>query len=166
MRRKILITSLIAAILLILGLPIAAGAQSYNRYYGDRNQDRSDRFDRGDRDLRDAIQRLDNSSARLQSDLNSMRTRRMFGFFWGPRDNSAIWAARDFRTAVRNLRNSSNNGRDLNRSYDEARLVIDRGAELHRVIQQSNNSRLEADWFEVRRDLQRIADAYGLRMPY
>jgi hypothetical protein len=158
MKRNKLIKLLIIAGLLILAGPIAVAAQDYSRY------DRSDRYDR--RDLRDAIQRLDNSSGRLQSDLNSLRTRRMFGLFWMPRDNGAIWAARDFRTAVRNLRNSSNNGRDLNRSYDEARLVIDRGAELHRAIQQNNNSRLDADWFEVRRDLQRIANAYGLSLPY
>ena len=158
MRRKLLITSIIAAVLLILALPMAAGAQSYNRNY-DRNY-RSDR-----RDLHDAIQRLDYSSALLQSDLNSRGSRRGFGLFW-MRETSAIEAARDFRRAVRDLRNSSNDGRNLNRGYDEARVLIARGADVHREILRSGNTRLDTDWLQVRQDLQRVADEYGLSIPY
>lgn len=158
MRRKLLIVSIIAAVLLILGIPIAAGAQDYGRY-----RERNYRADR--RDLRDAVQRLDYSSARLQSDLNSRSGRRGFGVFW-TRDNSALDSIRDFRRAVRDFRNSSNDGRNLNRSYDEARVLIARGNDLHREIVRSGNPRLDSDWLEVRRDLQTIADAYGLSLPY
>ena len=75
MRNKILIRLLMATALLILAFPVVAGAQPYNR--GDRNRyDRSDR-----RDVRDAIVRLDNSSARLENDVSIPRGRRMIGVF-------------------------------------------------------------------------------------
>jgi len=160
MRRKLVITSLIAAVLLILGLPIAAGAQDY-RYYDNRDNYRDNR-----RDVRDALRRLNNSSARLESDLNYNSGRRIFGFFW-VRDNSGVIEARDFRQAVRNLWNASNGGRDLSSSYDEARVVLDTGARLDRDLRfRNNNGRLDSDLAEIQANLRTIADAYNLDMRY
>ena|SRR5438132_10629757 len=167
MRRKLLITSIITAVLLILAVPLTAAAQDdrYDRQWPDR-QDRYDRYDRNDRrDLRDVIQRLDNDSARLQGDMNDRFNRRVFGFVV-LRNNEAIAQARDFRRAVRDLRISSNNGRDLYRSHDEARLVLDRGASLERFVRRAGDNRLDSDMVDIRHELQTIADAYGLRMPY
>ena len=62
MRRNTL-RILLATALLICALPVLASAQIYERY----NYDRSDQ-----RDVRDAVARLDNASARLESDLNSI----------------------------------------------------------------------------------------------
>ena len=160
MRRKLVITSLIAAMLLILGLPIAAGAQD-NRYYDNRDYARDNR-----RDVRDALRRLDNSSARLESDLNYNTGRRVFGFFW-VRDNTGVMEARDFHRAVRNLWNASNGGRDLMNSYDEARVVLDQGARLDRDLRfRNNNGQLDSDLAEIRANLRTIADVYSLSMRY
>lgn len=166
MRRKLLIASLVGAILLMLGLPTVAGAQNWPNY--DRNPSRNnerydDRYDQ--RDVRDVINRLENDSAQLQSDMNNRFNRRVFGFVV-LRDDNAIAAMRDFRQAVRALRRSSNDGRDLYRSRDEAQLVLDRGASLERIVRRANDNRLDSDMFQVRRDLQRIADTYNLNVPY
>ena len=158
MRKKFVITSLIAALLLILGLPIAVAAQNY-RYYDNRDYARND-----SREVRNALRRLDNSSARLESDLNFTGNRRVFGFFW-VRDNSGIYEARNFHQAVRNLWNASNGGRDLSNSYDQARVVLDMGARLDRDLRfRNNNGRLDSDMADIRANLRTIADAYGLQL--
>src|ERR1051326_6492553 len=114
MKNNILIRILLAAALLIVAAPVIASAQIYNRYdYG-----RSDW-----RDVRDAIARLDNASARLQSDLNYGSERRVLGglLLFRTVDNDGIAEVRDFRRAVRDLRAAARGGYDLNRSVDEAR---------------------------------------------
>ena len=105
MRNKILTRLLLAIALLILALPVVASAQIYRDRY-----ERTDQTDR--RDLHEAIVRLDNSSARLEGDLNVGRERRVLGgLFWVRNvDNEAIAEARDFRRAVRDLRASSRGG--------------------------------------------------------
>jgi len=161
MRRKLVITSLIAALLLILGLPIAVAAQGYYRYHENRYYAQYDW-----RDVRDALRRLDNSSARLESDLNYNSNRRIFGFFW-MRDNGGIYEARDFHQAVRNLWNQSNGGRDLNGSYNQAQVVLDMGARLDRDLRfRNNNGQIDSDLADIRANLRTIAGAYGLGMPY
>src|SRR5258706_9881901 len=159
MRAKILIRILLAMAILLLVFPVVASAQSYDR----------DRYGRADqRDLRDAIVRLDNSSARLEGDLNVTRSRRVLGFFWvGNTDNTAISEVRDFRRAVRQLRAASNNGRDLQGSYDEARMVIDRGVALDRYLRLRTGSvTVDEELSEIRSNLHTIADAYDLSIPY
>jgi len=163
MRRKLLIVSLIAAILLILGLPIAVGAQGYNRYYDDQYYSRYD--DRDARDVRDALRRLDSASARLENELNYTRGRRVLGFFW-VRDDNAAFEARDFHRAVRNLWNRSNGGRDLDNSYGQAQALLDEGARLDRDLRFQNNFNVSSELAEIRANLETIANAYGLDMNY
>jgi hypothetical protein len=159
MRNKTTAKLLMTTVLLILTIPAAAAAQFNNR-------DRNTRPDR--RDVRDAITRLDNSSARLESDLNVTRGRRVLGVFSvGSTDKTAIAEVRDFRRAVRQLRNASNDGRDLRSSYDEARMVLDRGVQLDRYLRLRMGSvDVDADLSDLRSNLHLIADAYNLRMPY
>jgi|SRR5207253_7890954 len=160
MRNNILIRLLVATALLILAIPVVASAQYYNR----------DRYDRADTtDVRDAIIRLDNSSARLESDLSFARGRRVLGgLLWVGEDNSASVAeVRDFRRAVRELRYASDGGRDLRGSYDEARMVLDRGVQLDRDLRlRTGRESVDADLSDIRSSLHIIADAYNLRMPY
>jgi len=147
--------------LLILAVPVVASAQYYDRYrYG---YDRTDR-----RDVHDAIVRLDNSSARLESDLSYTRGRRVFGVFWvSNSDPNAVAQVRDFRRAVRQLRNASNGGRDLSGSYDEAQMVIDRGVQLDRYLRlRTGQASVDSDLSEIRSSLNLIANAYDLRMRY
>jgi hypothetical protein len=168
MRNNLLLKTLMTAALLILAIPIGASAQVYRDRYNNRydNRDQSDQVNR--RQAREAIQRLDNSAARLESDLNVNRGRRVLGIFWlGNTNNTAIAEVRDFRSAVRQLRNASNNGRDPRDSYDEARMVLDRGMQLDRYLRvRTGSSQVDADLSELRSNLHVLADAYNLRVGY
>ncbi len=159
MRNKILIRLLMVTTLLILAIPVVGSAQFYNR----------DRYDRSDvRDVHDAIVRLDNSSARLESDLSYTRGRRVLGIFWvSNSDPNAVAQVRDFRRAVRQLRNASAGGRDLSGSYNEARMVFDQGVQLDRYLRlRTGQTSVDADLSEIRSGLNVIANAYDLRMRY
>ena len=164
MRNNILIRILMATALLILAIPVVASAQIYNRSY---EYDRYDRVDQ--RDLRNAIVQLDNSSARLEGDLNVGRNRRVFGgLFWvRSRDNTGAAEVRDFRQAVRELRQSIRAGYDLEDSRDEARAVLDRGVQLDRYLRlRTGSANVDADLADIRSNLHVIAEAYGLSMSY
>src|SRR5437879_13102156 len=96
-----LIRILLAAALLIVAAPVIASAQTYNRY------DPYDRYDRSNRfDVRDAIARLDNARARLQSALYAGNERRVLGGSLSFRsvDNEATAPGRDFPRAGRDHR--------------------------------------------------------------
>lgn len=164
MKHNHLIRILVATALLILAVPVIASAQVYNRYEPGDRYDRSNRFD-----VRDAIARLDNAGARLQSDLNAGSERRVLGGLLSFRsvDNDAIAEVRDFRRAVRDLRASARGGYALDRSVDEARVVLDRGVQLDRYLRlRTGRASVDADLAEIRSDLHVIADAYGLSVPY
>jgi hypothetical protein len=171
MRHNILTRPLIAAVLLVLAVPLVASAQIYRDRYNDQyNRGQyNDQYDRTDpREVRAAINRLDSSSARLENDLNYTPGRRVLGIFQlRTVDNSAIEQVRDFRRAVAQLRNSSGNGRALNRSVDEAQMVLDRGAQLDRYLRlRTGSTRVDQDLSELRSNLHTLADAYGLTVPY
>lgn len=159
---------MMAITLLILAIPVAASAQVYQRNYDRYDYDRYG-YDRSNRrDIREAINRLDSSSARLQSDLNNGRSRRVLGgLFWVRSvDENAIAQVRNFRQAVRELRRSLR-GDALGNSVDEARLVIDRGIELDRYLRlRTGNPSVDADLAEVRSNLHLLADAYGMSLRY
>ena len=159
MRRNTL-RILLATALLICALPVLASAQIYERY----NYDRSDQ-----RDVRDAVARLDNASARLENDLNYGRQRRVLGgLFWvSTVDSTAVVETRDFRNAVRELRRSLRGDFDLNDSQEEARVVLDRGIQLDRYLRlRTGSTSVDSDLADIRSSLHVIADAYGLNMRY
>jgi hypothetical protein len=147
MKRHTLIKAIILAALLILAVPIATAAQGYDRY--DR------------RAAHDAIIRLDRESLRLVRDADFAANRGVLGFFGIRRETGMTVEARDFHQAVRMLANNFD-WRDMDRSYADARLVVDRGARLDRLISNVSDSRLDADWSMMQSDLRIIADAYGL----
>ena len=165
MRSKILIRILMAAALLIVAIPVVASAQIYNRDY-DRSYDR-DRYDQ--RDLRNVFARLDNASARLESDLNVGRNRRVLGGLFSFRevDTNAIAQVRDFRQAVRELRRNSRSAYSLDDTRDEARMVIEQGVRLDRNLRlRSGSANVDADFADIRSNLNLIANAYGLSLRY
>jgi hypothetical protein len=167
-RHNLITKPLIATALLILAIPLGASGQVYRDRYNDRydNRGQYDRVDR--RDVRNVINRLENSSTRLENDLNYTPGRRVMGIFQlRTVDNNAIAQVRDFRRAVRQLRNSSDNGRDPNRGVDEAQLVLDRGLQLDRYLRlRTGSTSVDADLSDLRSNLHILADAYGLTMPY
>jgi hypothetical protein len=82
-------------------------------------------------------------------------------------DTEAIDEVRDFRRAVRDLRATSRGGFDLDQSVDQARVVVDRGMQLDRYLRlRTGRTSVDADLADIRSDLHRIADAYGLSVPY
>lgn len=151
---------IVVGALLILTVPLAVSAQTYRDRSSDRynNRGQYDRMNR--RDARDAIARLENSSARLESDLNVTPGRRVLGIFQLKNvDSSSVAQVRDFRRAVRQLRN--------NGSIDEAQRVLDQGVQLDRYLRlRTGSTRVDADLSELRSDLHLLAQAYGLSMPY
>ena len=160
MKSNLLTKALIAIALLILAVPLGASAQVYR----DRNPD----CDTYQRDARDAMNRLERSSARLENDLNFTPERRVLGIFQlRTTDPNAIAQVRDFRRAVRELRNSSNDGRALSRSVDDAQRVLNRGVQLDRNLRlRTGSTSVDADLSELRSNLHTLADAYGLNVPY
>jgi hypothetical protein len=168
MRNSLLLKTLMTGALLILAIPIGASAQVYRDRYNDRYDYRDQSGQVNRRQAREAIQRLDNSAARLEGDLNVNRGRRVLGIFTlTTTDSTAVAEVRDFRLAVRQLRNASNNGRDPRDSYDEARMVLDRGMQLDRYLRvRTGSAQVDADLSELRSNLHVLADAYDLRITY
>jgi hypothetical protein len=159
MKNHLSMKFLIGIALMVLAFPVATSAQIYNRDY-----DRSDR-----RDVREAIARLDNASARLENDLNTGRQRRVLGgLFWVRSvDNAAVVQVRDFRQAVRDLRRNSRSAFAFDRSADEAREVLNRGVQLDRYLRlRTGSASVDADLAEIRSSLHLIADAYGWSISY
>ena len=156
-RRTIFLT-VIATALLALSLPSLAAAQGSYDPYG-RNR-RDDRY--GNRYLRDSVRRLSDLSGRFQSDLDRALDRsRADGT---RREDQLNNMAQDFHRAARDLRNNFDDGRNLNRSADEARRVLDIGSRLDRAAQRfAYDGRLVSNWMQIRRELNVIADAYGFR---
>ena len=155
-RRTILLT-VIATALLALSLPSLAAAQGGYDPYG-RNRD----YRRDNRYLRDSVRRLSDLSGRFQSDIDRALDRsRADGT---RREDQLNNMAQDFHRAARDLKNNFDDGRNLNRSADEARRVLDIGSRLDRAAQRfSYDGRLVSNWMQIRRELNVIADAYGFR---
>ena len=165
MRSTMILGLLMAAALLVLAMPAGTSAQIYrDRYYDYNYRDQyNDNFA-----LRNALARLDNSTAQLQNDLRFGSQRTVFGILqFRTVDTSAIAQVTDFRRAVRQLRNSSYNGRDLENSVEDAQMVLDQGIQLDRYLRlRSGSTTVDADLSEIRSSLHVIADAYDLSMRY
>jgi len=168
-RRRFLPT-IIAAALMALFLPLIASAQGNDSWNRDRRDDRDYRRDNDDwrnrnrydsRVLRDVTRRLDDRSGDFQRHLDSALDRSRYD---GTRREDRINdIARDFRNAASNLRRSANDGRNLNRSSDEARRVLQIGSRIDQFIgRQRLDYRATSDWAQIRQDLRVIADIYNL----
>ena len=154
--RRTLSSSIFAAALLALCLPAVASAQwpGYDRNR-DQNNGRYGRYD--ERYLRDSIQRLDRLAKDFEKDLDRAldRSRRD-----GTRREDRInGQAREFRNAVSNLKSRFGNGRDLNRSRNEAERVLQEARQLERAGRLDN--RTAAQWSQIQQELRVIANAYG-----
>jgi len=154
--RRTLTSSIFAAALLALCLPAVASAQwpDYNRNR-DQNNGRYGRYD--ERSLRDSIHRLDRLAKDFERDLDRAldRSRRD-----GTRREDRInGQAREFRNAVSSLKSRFGNGRDLNRSRNEAERVLQEARQLERAARLDN--RTASQWSQIQQELRVIANAYG-----
>ena len=147
-------------------LPSTAAAQ-WGGYPQDRDRDR-DR-DRGgygrydERALRDSVHRLDRLSKDFERDMDrALDHSRANG---SRREDQLNDQVHQFRNAVGNLKSRIGNGRDLNRSADEARRVLQEGQDLDRAASRTRwfDNRLSSDWSQIQRELRFISDVYGFR---
>ncbi|MGI9065545.1 MAG: hypothetical protein ACR2HX_03975 [Pyrinomonadaceae bacterium] len=159
--RRTLSFSIFAAAILALGLPIMAAAQG-GYGYPDNRRNRDDNSGRYDgRYLRDSIQRLDRLAKDFERTLDRELDRSHED---GTRHEDRLNnEARDFRSAVSSLKSRFGNGRDLNRSSNDAQRVLQEANRTEQVARHHfGNRRLASDWSQIRRELNVISDAYGL----
>ncbi len=152
--------SIFAAAILALSLPAAASAQ----WGRDRDRDR-DRGDYGrydERALRDSVHRLDRLAKDFERNMDRALDRsRANGSQREDRINDQV---HQFRDSVGDLKSRVGNGRDLNRSADEARRVLQEGQQLDRVARPRwFDGRLASEWSQIQRELRLIGDVYGFR---
>ncbi|HEU4770122.1 MAG TPA: hypothetical protein VFS77_22330 [Pyrinomonadaceae bacterium] len=154
--------SIFAAAILALTLPVAASAQWGGRYPQDRDRDRDGSGRYNERALRDSVHRLDRLAKDFERNIDRALDRsRANGSQREDRINDQV---HQFRDAVGDLKSRVGNGRDLNRSADEARRVLEEGQRLDRVARSRwTDGRLSSDWSQIQRELRFISDAYGFR---
>lgn len=166
--RRTLRFSIFAVGLVALFLPVMASAQGGYDPWG-RNRDDDDRRNRNgsygrydERYLRDSIHRLDRLAKEFEKDLDRALDRsRTDGT---RREDNLNNQARQFRDAVGDLKSRYGNGRDLNRSRNQAQRVLQEAQQLDRIAatRRLGGTEVASDWGQIRQELQTIANAYGL----
>jgi len=166
MNRRTIKLSIFAAAVLALCLPALAAAQgTYDPWGRNRDDDyyrRNGTYGRYDeRALRDSIHRLDRLAKEFEKDVDRAldRSRRD-----GTRREDMINSeARQFRNAVGDLKSRFGNGRDLNRSRNEAQRVMQEAGQLDRIAGgRRMDNEVASDWSQIRQELRIISNAYGL----
>lgn len=154
--------SIFAAALLALSLPVAASAQ-WGGYPQNRYPDNRGGYGRYDeRAVRDSVHRLDRLAKDFERDMDRALDRsRVNGSSREDRINDQV---HQFRDAVGDLKSRVGNGRDLNRSSNEARRVLSEGQQLDRVARPRwFDNRLGSEWSAIQNELRFIGDVYGFR---
>lgn len=157
--------SIFAAGVLALCLPIIAAAQwgGYpdNRYPDNSYPSRSrDNGRNDDRYLRDSVQQLDRLSKDFENDMDrALDHSRVDGTRREDEINNVV---KDFRRAVGNLKSRVGNGRDLNRSVNEAERVLQLADQVDRYGARRLDSRTSSEWSQIQSELRTISDVYGL----
>ena len=130
-----------------------------NRYPDNRYPDNG-RY--GDRYVRDSAHRLDRLAKDFERDMDRALDRsRANGTRREDQINDLV---HEFRRAAGDFKSRVGNGRDLNRSYDEARRVVQLGDAVDRQARSRwFDSRLASEWSQIRRELQTIENIYGIR---
>ena len=148
--------SILAAAVLALALPAAAAAQ-WGRYPD--NRDNRGRYD--DRGLRDSVHRLDRLAKDFERDMDrALDHSRANG---SRREDQINNQVHQFRDAVGDLKSSVGNGRDLNRSSDEARRVIQEADSIDRYARRGSDGRTASQWSQIQQELRYISNVYGFR---
>ena len=149
--------SLFAAAILALCLPAAAAAQ-WGRYPQDRYPDNRDNGRYDGRGLRDSVHRLDRLAKDFERDMDrALDNSRANGTDREDRINERV---HQFRDAVGDLKGRVGNGRDLNRSANEARRVLQEAQEVDRVARRFDN-RASSNWYQIQQELRYISNVYG-----
>jgi hypothetical protein len=144
--------SILAAAIVALFLPAAASAQwgrnSDYRGYG--------RYD--ERGLRDSAHRLDRLAKDFERDVDRALDRsRVNGSNREDRVNDQV---HQFRDAVGDFKSRVGNGRDLNRSANEARRVLQEAQDVQRLARRLDG-RTSSQWSQIQQELRYISNVYG-----
>ncbi|MBC7909155.1 MAG: hypothetical protein H7Y30_01560 [Pyrinomonadaceae bacterium] len=166
--RRTLIPTIFAVALVALSLPALAAAQG--GYYGhDRDDDSYRRDDNrrygnyDQRRLRESVKRLENLSDDFRKRLDRSLDRSRYDD--SRREDNINNVAREFQNAADTLEDRFDSGRNLNRSSNEARRVLQLGMQLDRVMGRNRfDNRVESEWTRIRQELRYVADAYGFNM--
>lgn len=184
MKLKLMVLSLFV---FLLGVPALVSAQGNTQGRGrgawnqrdnrnNRNNQDCDDRDNDDDDYRNTNNGRNGSSniSRLNSSIQSVRD---LSSDFRDRldtalDNSRLddrreedrinKVANDFKNKADDLKDRFNNGRDLNRSQNEARDLLRLGEELDNFLSRNRLDRqVQNDWNQIARNLEVIGDAYG-----
>src|SRR5215217_7133729 len=148
--------SILAAAILALSLPAVVAAQ-WGRNPQDRYPDNRGRYD--DRGLRDSVHRLDRLAKDFERDMDRALDRsRANG---SNREDRINDQNHQFRDAVGDLKSRVGNGRDLNRSANEARRVLQEADQLDRAARRGSDSRTSSEWGQIQQELRYISNVYG-----
>jgi opacity protein-like surface antigen len=152
--------SIFAAAALALCLPALAAAQ-WDRYPDDRYPNRNGGYGRyDDRYVKDSVKRLDRLAKDFERDMDrALDQSRVDGTRREDQINSVV---HDFRRAAGDLKSRVGNGRDLNRSYNEAQRVLSLADQLDRFGTRRLDSRTASEWSQIQGELRNISDIYGL----
>jgi opacity protein-like surface antigen len=152
--------SIFAAAVLALCLPALAAAQ-WGQYPDNRYPNSNGGYGRYDeRYLKDSVKRLDNLSKDFERDMDrALDHSRVDGTRREDQINSVV---HDFRRAVGDLKSRVGNGRDLNRSYNEAQRVMSLADQVDRFGTRRLDSRTASEWSQIQSELRNISDIYGI----
>lgn len=142
--------------LMVLALPSVASAQWRDRDYGRNGSNNTGYYG----NIRQNIQNIRNRAKTFERLANRNDDR--WGRNNGNYGNNLDGLARSFRSAIEDLSRAYNNGRNQNRSDDEARRVLDIGSQISQELYRSRSGNdMRYEWNEINNDLDVIAAAYG-----
>jgi len=162
MKTQLIKFGLLAGVLALF-IPVVASAQYRNDPWGRPDYRRDGDYGRDNRYLRDSIQRLDRMAKDFEREVDRDldHDRRENGTRHEDRVNNE---AHDFQRAVGDLKSAFGNGRDLNRSADEAQRVMQQASVTERATRHHfDNYRVSSLWSQIRNELNVISNAYGYR---
>jgi hypothetical protein len=176
--RRFNVLTLSAVALTMLLLPAAAAAQTIWDVVRERARERAERRDDDDyrrsrrdgrlndyerRALRDAARRIEDRSRSFQRNLDRLLDHSRHDDT--RREDNINDNARDFRQAAERFQNEAGDERDLYRSQDEARRLLQSASRVENNLRRLRlDSRTANDWSQIRADLRTVADIYGLRL--
>jgi hypothetical protein len=162
MKTQLIKFGLLAGVLALF-VPVVASAQYRNDPWGRPDYRRDGDYGRDNRYVRDSIQRLDRLAKDFEREVDRDldHDRRENGTRHEDRMNNE---AQDFRRAVGDFKSAFGNGRDLNRSADEAQRVMRQASVTERATRHHfDNYRVSSLWSQIRNELNVISNAYGYR---
>ncbi len=160
--------------LLILGLPAIASAQwnggyGQNGRYGNSGYYNNANLRSAVRNLKDRAKSFEKAADRYDDRRQDRNDRDRWGG-WGNNNRYSSGnlenLADQLKDATDDLEDAFGRGRNLNNSESQATRVLNIASMIDREINNTRGSNLRSQWNMMRRDLNIIADAYGMNGNY